>query len=201
MQTTFLMSRSGFRSVRFITLFGWICCSLFSALTMSASMAAEVFPATLEFGETRLNLNGSGTRKKAFISLYQSGLYLTNPSSDATAIISADEPMAIRISIVSGFISSKKMNDALSDGFEQSTAGNTAPIAAKITAFRYGFSDEISKLDQFDLVYRPETGVEVIKNGEIKATVTGLDFKKALFGIWLSGDPIQKSLKKAMLSG
>jgi len=49
----------------------------------------------------------------------------------------------LRIRIVSGLISSERMGDALAEGFEKSTEGNTAPIADGIAAFRAGFSDEI----------------------------------------------------------
>jgi len=33
----------------------------------------------------------------------------------------------------------------------------------------------------------------------LKVQVPGLAFKQALFGIWLSDDPVQDSLKEAML--
>lgn len=160
----------------------------------------EVMPTMIDAGAQKLTLNGMGTRKKAFISLYNAGLYLLQPGQDAAAIIANDEVMSIRISIVSGLISSKKMSKAMTDGFNKSTAGNTKPIEAEIAAFQGGFSDEISKQDVFDLVYQPEKGVEVIKNGVSKVVVAGLPFKQALFGIWLSEDPIQKSLKKGLLA-
>ena len=89
----------------------------------------------------------------------------------------------------------------MTEGFNKSTGGKTAAIADKIEMFKSGFSDEIVKQDTFDLVYQPGEGVEVIKNGESKVTVDGLDFKQALFGIWLSDNPVQKSLKKALLGG
>jgi hypothetical protein len=157
-------------------------------------------PETLEMQGQKLMLNGAGTRKKAFISLYKAGLYLLQTGQDAAAIIAADEAMSIRISIVSGLISSKKMSKAMADGFNKSTAGNTKPIESEIAAFQGGFSDEINKQDVFDLVYQPGTGVEVIKNGESKVVVAGLPFKQALFGIWLSEDPVQESLKKGLLA-
>jgi hypothetical protein len=45
----------------------------------------------------------------------------------------------------------------------------------------------------------PGKGVEVYINGEYASVTEGLAFKKALFGIYLSDKPAQKSLKKAML--
>ncbi|MDH3897194.1 MAG: chalcone isomerase family protein, partial [Deltaproteobacteria bacterium] len=53
--------------------------------------------------------------------------------------------------------------------------------------------------DRYDLIYVPGKGVEVYINGEYASVTEGLSFKKALFGIYLSDKPAQKSLKKAML--
>ncbi len=161
--------------------------------------AAEIFPSSLAFSSNSLQKQGEGKRKKAFLSLYRAGLYLKTKNDDGVAISAADEAMAVRLNIVSGLISSKKMKSALWDGFEKSTKGNLEPIKSEIELFASGFADEIVKKDVFDLIYLPGKGVEVLKNGESKVTVPGLIFKQALFGIWLSDDPIQASLKKAML--
>ena len=40
-----------------------------------------------------------------------------------------------------------------------------------------------------------------LKNNKLVELIPGLDFKKAFFGIFLSNNPIQKNLKKAMLGG
>jgi len=45
----------------------------------------------------------------------------------------------------------------------------------------------------------PGKGVEIYKNGQMISTIQGLEFKKALFGIWLCNKPAQESLKEAML--
>ena len=41
----------------------------------------------------------------------------------------------------------------------------------------------------------------VYKNGKEVGVVEGLDFKKALFAIWLGEDPADDDLKEAMLKG
>ena len=51
----------------------------------------------------------------------------------------------------------------------------------------------------FDITYQPGKGVVAYKNGKEKGTIEGMDFKKALFGIWLSNDPADDDLKEAML--
>ncbi|MGB8704291.1 MAG: chalcone isomerase family protein [Gillisia sp.] len=149
-------------------------------------------------GETVV-LNGAGVREKFWMDMYVGALYLDTASSDAQQIIAAEKPMAIKLHIVSGLITSKRMIDAVNEGFENSTNKNTSPISAEIDKFISFFSDDISKNDVFDIVYLPDSGVIVYKNGTEKGVIKGMDFKKALFGIWLSNKPADKDLKEAML--
>ena len=91
------------------------------------------------------------------------------------------------------------MSEATLDGFVKSTGGDLAPIQNEVELLIGAFKDSVEKNDIFELQYAPEKGVAVIRNGELKVQVPGLEFKKALFGIWLSDDPVQDSLKESML--
>ena len=161
--------------------------------------AGAGIPDTLKVDGSELLLNGAGTRTKLFMDMYVGGLYLAEKSADAKAITAADEPMALKLHIVSGMITSDRMKEATNEGFEASLDGNTEPLREKIDIFIAVFDEEIVKEDVFDLIYLPGTGVKILKNGSDKATITGHDFKQALFGIWLSERPVQKSLKQEML--
>lgn len=156
-------------------------------------------PNTVSFEGEKLVLNGVGVREKFWMDMYAGALYLSAKSSNANTIMNADEPMAIKIHIVSKLISSDKMIDAVTEGFENSTKGNVAPLKTEIDKFIGFFRDEISKDDVFDIVYLPSKGVVVYKNGNEQGTIKGKEFKKALFGIWLSNNPADKKLKDGML--
>jgi hypothetical protein len=90
------------------------------------------------------------------------------------------------------------MIDAVTEGFENSTGGKTAPLKPKIDKFISFFKEEIKKGDVFTMVNTDE-GVVVYKNNTKKGVIEGNDFKRGLFGIWLSAKPADKNLKKAML--
>ncbi len=176
------------------------------ALMLTLSMQAQVtingvtLPAKLKAGDGNISLNGGGIRKKAFFKLYVGGLYLSEKSSDAAAIVSADKPMAVKLQITSSMISSDNMSEAILEGFEASTGGKTEPLKAKITAFVNTFKkEEIKEGNVFDIIYIPGKGVESYKNGKLQGTIVGIDFKKALFGIWLGSKPADDDLKTAML--
>lgn len=177
---------------------------IFLVLAASQAWAVDVegvkIPESLEVEGGKLQLNGTGVRSKFFFDLYIGALYLVSPARDAEHIIFADKPMAIRLHILSKLITSEKMEEATREGFVQATDGHTAEIQGRIERFISVFQEEeIAKGDVFDLMYVPGKGVLTHKNAELLISVPGLDFKRALFGIWLSDDPVQKSLKQGML--
>lgn len=168
---------------------------LVSAREVAGVDVADKFAAD----QQELVLNGVGIRTKFFMDIYVAALYLPKTNQNAEEIIAADEPMAIRLHIVSSMINPKRMSDSTRDGFVRSTGGNVAPIEAEVEELITAFQDAVEEGDTFDLVYEPASGVTVYRNGESKSNVKGLKFKQALFGIWLSEDPIQDRLKDKML--
>lgn len=170
----------------------------------SISAAASDLPAELtlsgQAGHTQtLILNGKGYRKKAFIKLYEAGLYAVKPTNNAKLHLESDKAAAIKIVIVSGLITQEKMQSAIKEGFENSLKGNTDNLRNEIAQFLAVFNEGVTEDDIFTLAYTPQLGTRVTKNGELKTTIAGLLFKQGLFGIWLSDKPADKRLKKAML--
>jgi len=151
-------------------------------------------------GET-LDLRGAGIRKRLFLKLYVSALYGGADGASGEAIAAADEPMMIRIAIRSDLVTRERMVEALTDGFARSTDGDTAPVQDGIDAALAALPDELGAGDRIDIVYVPGTGTVVAREGKTLASIEGLAFKEALFGIWLSDDPVQKDLKVDMLGG
>lgn len=168
--------------------------------TTFTANAFSGIPNTYSVAGKRLVLNGAGVRTKFIITVYQMGLYLQKKNKNANQIVNVNEPMAIRLKITSGFASAAKMKHAIKQGFHASTGGKTAPIQAQINQLLVkGFSQKVNKGDIFDLVYTPAGGTQLLKNNKPLTIIKGLPFKRALFGIWLSGKPIQSSLKNELL--
>lgn len=156
-------------------------------------------PDSYHYAGKAMELNGSGMRKKLFISLYEGSLYLTAKSKNANKIISDDSLMAIRLKIMSSLISPEKMKKATLEGFEKSTNGKTAVIKPQIDELLKTFDKGVSSGDVYELINLPGSGVHVVRNGVRLTTIRSIAFKKALFGIWLSDNPVQVSLKNKML--
>ncbi|UFH35850.1 chalcone isomerase family protein [Flavobacterium acetivorans] len=159
-----------------------------------------IVPRTLTIQNKNLTLNGVGGRSKMWVEVYVQALYLSKLSQDANYIIESDTEMSIRIHVTSSLVSSGKLTRNFNAGFEKSTGPNLNSLRPKIEAFKNMLSDEIVKNDVFNLFYNPiDTSVWVYKNDVLKGKIPGIDFKKALFGIWLSDKPVDETLKNNLL--
>lgn len=178
-------------------------CPWLATLVIALSMgtvSAEL-PQQLKVEDQLLQLNGAGGRSKAFIQIYESGLYLRAPSKDARTIINADELMAIRVKITSSFVSRSSLISSLRASLDESKGGDRAAIAKSTELFIKTLSDDVNKNDVYDFLHVPNKGLYIMKNGSLKGTIPGIAFKQALFGIWLSDKPVDDNLRQAMLSG
>ena len=182
---------------------------LMAASPASAQTIAGVdMPETLTVGSDTLFLNGAGLREKYALGLdvYVAGLYLKSKSSDWQTIIQAEDPMAIRLHIVTKLITPGKFTDSTREGFEYSCANqhiDITTIKSDIDRFVEIFKSGIAKDDVYDITYIKDVGVQVFKNGSKTPVVTiqNPTLKKALFGIWLTESPeaYLRVVRKAML--
>jgi len=172
---------------------------MMSPTAVAMQVGKVTLPDSLMAGEDTLLLNGAGFRVKLFLKMYAGGLYLIQENNDPKKIIDSDESMALRLHIVSGMITSKKMTDAIDEGFKNSTGENITSFKIEIAKYKSFFAEEIKKDDIFDIIYVPAEGISVFKNESLKGTIPGFDFKKAVFGIWLGEKPADSKLKKRML--
>lgn len=172
--------------------------------TVSAQAQLEVngvtVPRKIEVQNKTMQLNGAGGRSKMWLEVYVQALYLSQLSQDPKFIIDSDTEMAIRIEITSSMVSSNKLTKAMNAGFEKSAGSNLEELRPRIEQFKTLLSDPITEKDVFILWYNPfDQTVNVIKNDIVKGKIPGFDFKKALFGIWLSDKPVDETLKKHLL--
>ena len=170
-----------------------------ASLAMAKDIGGVSLPDSLAAGKSSLLLNGAGLRKKFFMKVYAGGLYLTQKNKDPKKVIAADEPMAIRMHFIYDGVSSKKLIAAWNEGFENGTGGNIAPVKEKIDTFNSFFKEEAKKGDIYDIIYVPGQGISVHIKEKLMGVIKGLDFKKAVFAIWLGEKPADKGLRKGML--
>jgi len=166
---------------------------------MCREIAGAKIPDRIKVSGNEIELNGAGVLSKIFVDQYVCGLYLMQKTSDDAEIIQADEIMEIKIYVLSDEVTSATMKEDLLDGFRNAAGDEVINLIPEIDSFIKLFSDEIKVNDVFDFIYVPSKGTQTYKNRKLFNIIPGLDFKKALFGIWLCDKPVKKSLKNDML--
>lgn len=161
------------------------------------SAHGATFSAKVKLGDDIIEYNGSGLRTKYFFKLYVAALYLPKKTDNAQAIIDQNETSAVRLKLLSNKVTRDKFVETVREGFATSTEGKATP--AEIDQLMKLFNTEFKEGDDILLAYKPESGVEVYMNGKHLGGVKGLEFKKALWGIWLGKKPADSSVKSGML--
>lgn len=176
-------------------------CLMFNLVFVSAQkkVGGVKIPTSFEIAGHNLVLNGAGVREKLYLDLFVIALYLKEKSTDPHKIMRANEPMAIKLHILSSFITSERMEDSADEGFIRSTEGHTEPIMNKINQFKSVFTEKVHKGDVFDFAFDPEKGTHVYKNGILSTVIQGLDFKQALFGLWLFKKPTDSDIQDKLM--
>ncbi len=164
----------------------------------AGELAGVKVPDTVTVDGAKLVLNGMGLRKKLFIKVYLGALYLPEKSSDAAAIIAADEPKQMLMHFIYKEVDKGKLNEAWEEGFEANSAAEMAALKDRLDTFMSWWSD-MRKGDEAVMTYVPGTGTTVTIKGEDKGVIEGLDFARALFAVWLGEKPADKGLKEGML--
>lgn len=169
----------------------------FLSVAQAGTLAGVTLPDTAASGSGEtLVLNGMGLREKFFLDIYVGGLYLKAKTHDASSVINTNEPKRI----VMKFIYSKVTKQQMIDTFEENFVKNPAASALGDRKQQlYSAMQDVLKGDEVMIDYIPGTGTTIYINNQIKATIPGADFMRALFTIYLGPSPAYGPLKDGML--
>ncbi len=169
----------------------------------SKIIGKTALPALYRFKKRQLILNGAGLRELLWVDIYACGLYLHRPNTDPVDIVDRNETMIMRMDILSKAVSHDKMVKAFYKGFIDGNSKDTIEkYGREIDVFLKHIEGLKLKVgDKVDVVYEPSIGVSLYLNYNKVGTVGNLGFKKAIFNIWLSDNPVDKSLHKELLEG
>jgi len=171
--------------------------TVFFSTLISLEIGKVTLPDEMALENDTLLINGAGLRKKLIIKVYAAGLYLLEKNSDASEILEANEPIALRMHFIYKSVSPDKLIEAWNEGFELS--GMKEDLQPKIDIFNSYFTEAAEKEDIYDIIYEPGKGTSVYIKGELKGIIEGLDFRKAVFSIWLGENTSLQSLRDDLL--
>jgi hypothetical protein len=166
---------------------------------LAAQLAGVTLPDQVETGGRSLVLNGLGLREATvlMVDVYVAGLYVESKTSDPTVILGADQAKQIVMRFVRS-VGKEKLAEAWTEGFAKNAGDQAAALAAGLATLNGAMAD-VKKEDLIVLTYLPGTGVSVSVKGNDAAVITGDDFQRVLFSIWLGPNPPNVSLREGLL--
>ena len=179
------------------------------ALSMLAASitadAAEVAGVKIDdkatLGGRELVLNGAGMRTRLVIKVYIAALYLPQKASTAQAALDKDEPRRMTMTLQRA-VNYEQLLEAMRVGLaENNSQIELDALKPQINEFVKIFTSvgEAKAGQVIWIDYVPETGTSVALDGASKGTIAGPAFNRALMRVWLGDNPVQESLKKALL--
>jgi hypothetical protein len=169
------------------------------ALPTHARMVSGIpLSETIEVDGTPLALNGAALQKVLMFKLYTVGLYLEEPTADASKAIGSDQVKHLRLHVLHS-LSKKQISGAIRDGFVREAAGGLPALQDRLQQL-LGSLRDVEKGEELHLTYVPGTGTTIETAGE-RTVIAGKDFADALFAIWLGANTDVPKVKKGLLGG
>lgn len=154
---------------------------------------------TLTGTDTTLTLNGMGYRTKFVFNIYVGALYTESRVSSRDEAQNLSGPKRVVMHMVYDEVSKDKMADAWNEGFEDNNSDEQLEtLKSRLATFISLFPD-LKAGDVIYLDYLPDAGTVVTMNNQLKGTIEGADFYRALLDVWLGDEPADDDLKEAML--
>ena len=183
---------------RIILIFTLILCA--QSMLGQLRLRDAVYPYTIQEKGDTLTLHGMGIRKYIITDLYAGGLYTESTMATPSEIINSAEDMGIRLIILSKGIDRKAIIKTFRKGFKNTLGENALELQPKVDLLLSYFNTDVQRNDEFDFIYTEDRGLNVYKNNQPLGNIQGLEFKKALFNIWLGEKPVCKYIKNGMLA-
>ena len=180
---------------------------IFAAILLSLTFTASALEVkgvkvdkTAQVGGTALVLNGAGVRTKLMFKVYVAGLYLTQKQADANVVINDTGNKRVSMHFLRE-LSSEKLLHGMNEGFtDNNNVAEMTAIEPQMKAFRQMMTSA-KAVKEGDVIVLDLTnaGMQVSINGKALGNIEGAAFNQALLRVWLGNNPVDASLKKAML--
>ena len=157
---------------------------------------------TAQVADSKLQLNGAGTRFKFVVRVYTAGLYLGSKAATPAAVYATPGPKRMHVVMLRD-IDANELGKLFTRGMQDNTPREAFSkyIAGTLRmAEIFSARKKLVAGDNFSVDYVPGVGTTVLVNGKAQGEpVREAEFFNALLSIWLGPNPADDALKAALL--
>lgn len=164
--------------------------------TPAKEVSGTTFADTATIGSGEVPLRGTALQRwKVVFRVHTTGWW-----QDPATAVEADVPKRLELHYFHD-IGADDFRKATDLGFQrQCDAAELATLQPRIAQWNALYSD-ITAGQRYRITYVPGVGTELAKDGTVLGTVTGADFAKRMFGIWIGEKPVETGHRKDLLDG
>ena len=152
------------------------------------------FTKSVEIGGEAVPLRGAGTIRFLGFKVYSAALY-----ADAASPGKLPDAKPAELAFVyHRTIDKKHTVKCTEEHVEKNPDADLSSLRVRLDRLYEAYAT-LRKGDSIRYVYDPEKGTEILINGRRVALIEGEDFAQAIFGCWLSDQPVDEALKKELL--
>jgi chalcone isomerase-like protein len=178
---------------------GVACAIVFPGAAAARDVAGVSVPESTAVEGRSLKLNGAGIRKKLFVKVYVGALYLEAPATSLQQIAGSDASWSVRMYFLRDVARSRVVG-AFREGFEKNSSDRVARLLPALDKLAAALPDlQSGKVLVVSYVHGRGTIAGVAGGPTVE--IAGKEFGEALLRNWLGGEPADRDLKAAMLSG
>lgn len=157
------------------------------------------FARQIDYGETKLSLQGSGLCEWGFLKfdLYFAALYVERPPEDIAAALAADQVMIIHLDFVRA-LSAGQLDQAYTASVRENAGDAFESFAAPLAQLRAGLRD-VAPGDSYTFVADPAAGLLVQRGGRVVQAIEDDRFRRLFVRLYLGDKAPTKELRKALL--
>lgn len=147
-------------------------------------------------GGLDLALRGAGLKKFLTIKVVAVGLYL--PGNIRSEDVLSDIPRRLEVVYLQN-IPSVELRRATTEGIRDNvTEKEFIDLTSRIEKMNALYPN-VNRLDRIQVTYIPGKGTTVEVNGDFRGSITGEDFGRAFFAIWVGDKPVDPRIKQLIL--
>lgn len=145
-----------------------------------------------------LTLNGAGLRTRYTARVYVAGLYLTQPATTPEAVLESAATRAVALHLRRDSDSEQIASALIGSVSKNHSPGEMKSLRDRLNQFKIMMPD----IKRNEIVYLefPANGETRVRlNTDLRGTLQGADFQRALLRIWLGAKPVDTGLKRLLL--
>ena len=152
------------------------------------------FPRVITAKGRKMNMLGHGVLRYWGFKLYSAVLYREPGTGGDGEFVDRQTLLVIRYT---RRIRADQIIEAAKTNLGKNPTLNMMPLRPRLKSMYNAFVD-VDDGDEYALLYVPGEGTRLYFNGNEEVRVSGFDFARTFFGIWLSDHPINDDLKREL---